>query len=156
MRSLFTTLLFALLYFTQGPKVMANNYVKVTGTTGTATYFDLVEHPTVSFTSDYLVLTTDRQTVQYPLSEFREFSFTDQTDGVQSTSAKVAPLFSLGSSLHAEGLLPSSVLSLYTLDGQLVGMAKVSSQGIADIPLQGRVGIFIVKSSSKTFKIILQ
>ena len=56
---------------------MAANHVKVSGKTGESTFFALADKPTVTFTTNKLVITAGKQAVEYPLNEFRSFEFAD-------------------------------------------------------------------------------
>ena len=148
------TLAFSFLAFMAGVPVFAGNYVKVSSESGEATYFALSQKPVVTFTADYLVLTTDEQTVQYPISSYRSFEFADQPTGINSATAESSAVFSVGSSLKAEGLAAGSVVTVYGVNGQVVGSARASESGSVDIPLHGKTGVFEVKSTSRTFKFI--
>lgn len=131
----------------------AADYLKVEDGNGTATYFALDEKPVVTFTADNLVLTTAKETIQYPLSDYRSFSFADQTTAIGKT-VQNAVTITIGSTVRAEGLIPGSTVTIVSLDGRLIGRATVSKNGQAEISLQGNTGIFIFKSTSKTFKFI--
>ena len=155
MRTIYRALAFALLVFSAGLPVGATDYVKVSSANGEATYFALSEKPVVTFAADKLVLTTAKQTVEYPLTEFRSFEFTNQTTAIASTKEKATgAVFSFGTSLKGEGLPAGSRVIVYAIGGQVVGSGIVSETGTVDIPLGGKTGAFIVKSSSKTFKFI--
>lgn len=52
---------------------LAASHVKVSGKTGESTYFKLSDKPTVTFTTNKLVIKAGSQTVEYPLTEFRSF-----------------------------------------------------------------------------------
>ena len=157
MRTIYRALAFALLVFSAGIPVGATDYVKVSSANGEATYFALSEKPVVTFAADKLVLTTAKQTVEYPLTEFRSFEFTNQTTAIASTKEKATgAVFSFGTSLKGEGLPAGSRVIVYAIGGQVVGSGIVSETGTVDIPLGGKTGAFIVKSSSKTFKFIMK
>ena len=128
--------------------------VKVSDKDGNGTYFALSEQPTVTFTSTAIVLTAGSQRVEYPLSDFRSFSFSETT-GIETLNAESNnAVFSFGNSLKGEGLKAGSQVAVYTVSGQLVGRATVSQSGSIEIPLDGQTGVFVVKSLSKTFKFI--
>ena len=115
---------------------IAANHVKVSGKTGESTFFALADKP---------------------LNEFRSFEFADPS----STGISTAPspnesqaVFSFGQSVHGEGLQPGSRVSIFNVSGQLVVSATVNADGSVDLPLNGQTGVFIVKSTSRTFKFI--
>jgi hypothetical protein len=45
-------------------------------------------------------------------------------------------------------------VSIFNVSGQLVVSATVNADGSVDLPLNGQTGVFIVKSTSRTFKFI--
>lgn len=137
--------------------LQAANYLTVTDSKGEKVSFALSVKPTITFTAENLVLTAGDQTIEYPLTEYRSFTFTDNdaTTGIEKTVAPAGhPVFTFGDNLHAEGLPVGSRLSVYTVSGQLVGNAVVSSNGAADISLSNINGVLLVKSATKSFKFI--
>ena len=134
----------------------AADFVKVTDKAGAATTFALSEKPTVTFTADKLVLKAGSQTVEYPLADMVTFEFADQPTGISTAGGEETyAVFSFSSSsVRGEGLKPGSRVEVYTVNGQLVSSARVSQSGSVEAPLNGQTGVFIVKSSNKTFKFI--
>lgn len=144
----------AVLAFTATLTAGAEAYVKVTGADGKAVTFRVEDHPKVSFTEEALVITTDEATVDYPLSDYRRFEFSDEATAVSSVESVRNPTFAIGSSLTADGLEPGSLVSVYSAGGQLIGSAKADLSGHASVSLQGLDGVGIVKTTAKTFKFI--
>lgn len=145
----------AALAFTATLTAGAEAYVKVTGADGKAVTFRVEDHPKVSFTAEALVITTDAATVDYPLSDYRRFEFSDEATAVASVESSVKePTFTIGNSLTAEGLEPGSQVIVYSAGGQLIGSAKADLSGNASVSLQGLNGVGIVKTQAKTFKFI--
>lgn len=131
----------------------AADYVKLSDAQGEAVFFALDERPEVTFTSSALVITTTKQTIEYPISDYRAITFENPTsDGI--VSAQYEPVFSLGESLRAEGLQPGSSVAVYDAAGQVIGSDKASAVGTVDIPLGNRSGVLVVKTTSRTFKFI--
>ena len=154
-KTLFLTLAVMLLAFMSTLSASAANYVKVSDKDGKDTYFALSEKPTVTFTSTAMILTAGSQTVEYPLTDFRAFTFANQPTGIGTLDVESNnAVFSFGNSLKGEGLKAGSQVAVYTINGQLVGRATVSQSGSVEIPLDGQTGVFVVKSLSKTFKFI--
>lgn len=136
----------------------AADYVTVTDKEGKATTFALTDKPMVTFTSDQLVLTAGSKTVEYPLTDFLSFTFTDQPTGINTVGADQSnAVFSFTNfSVRGEGLKAGTRVSVYTINGQLVGSAVVNQNGAVEVPFDGQKGVFIVKSLTKTFKFINQ
>lgn len=136
---------------------LAANHVKVSGKTGESTYFKLSDKPTVTFTTNKLVIKAGSQTVEYPLTEFRSFEFADpSTNGIGAVPSQneSQAVFSFGEDVRGEGLQPGSRVSIFNVSGQLVVSATVNADGAVSLPLNGQTGVFIVKSTSRTFKFI--
>jgi hypothetical protein len=136
---------------------LAASHVKVSGKTGESTYFKLSDKPTVTFTTNKLVITAGSQTVEYPLTEFRSFEFADpSTNGIGAVPSQneSQAVFSFGEDVRGEGLQPGSRVSIFNVSGQLVVSATVNADGAVSLPLNGQTGVFIVKSTSRTFKFI--
>ncbi len=156
MKSIFRTIVLASLAMTVSVSALAAGYVKVSGKDGKATCFALSEKPEVTFSGNDLVLKTERETVNYPLSDVLTFEFTDETTGIGAATqaAKGNAVFRFGSSIKGEGLQPGSRVDVYAVNGQTVGTAIVTANGSVEISLNGQSGVFIVKSLNKTFKFI--
>ena len=151
-KTTFRALAFTLLLAAAGLPAGAADYVRVQGASGTAVYFALSEKPVVTFAADKLVLKTTTQTVEYPLTEQLSFTFENQATSIELV--KSGAVFTVGASLKGEGLEPGSRVAVYATDGRMVGCAIVSENGSVEIGLGNDSGVFIVKSSSKTFKFI--
>lgn len=141
-----------------GVSAMAADYVhvKVSDVDGTATFFALADKPVVSFTSDFLVLTTKKQTVQYPIADYRKIEFTEATGITSVDASSKTGIFTIGSSLKGEQLPAGRKVTVYAVNGEVIGSATASQCGTVEIPLNGKSGIFIVKTYSKTFKFIVK
>ena len=136
---------------------LAASHVKVSGKTGESTYFKLSDKPTVTFTTNKLVIKAGSQTVEYPLTEFRSFEFADPSTndiGALPSQNESQAVFSFGEDVRGEGLQPGSRVSIFNVSGQLVVSATVNADGAVSLPLNGQTGVFIVKSTSRTFKFI--
>lgn len=157
-RTLCRSFAIALLAMWGAVSASAADYVTVTDKEGKATTFALTDKPTVTFTSDHLVLTAGSKTVEYPLTGFLSFTFTDQPTGINTVGAEQSnAVFSFTNfSVRGEGLKAGTRVSVYTINGQLVGSAVVNQNGAVEVPFDGQKGVFIVKSLTKTFKFINQ
>lgn len=154
-KTLFLSLAVTLLASMSTLSASAADYVKVSDKDGKDTYFALSEKPTVTFTSDHLILTAGSQRVEYPLTDFRAFAFANQPTGIGSLDVEDNnAVFTFGNSLKGEGLKAGSQVTVHAINGQLVGSGIVSPNGSVEIPLNGQTGVFVVKSLSKTFKFI--
>lgn len=137
--------------------VSATSYLTVSDSNGSKTSFALSEKPTVSFTATSLRLVAGEQTIDYPLSEYRSFTLTDdsETTGIGAVeTVKQNPVFTLGETLQGSGLESGGTVAIYNISGQLVRQARVSAQGFVNIPLNDLKGVLVVKTNNKSFKFI--
>ena len=151
MKKVLRTLTLALLALFASTTVRAADHVKVSEKDGKTTIFALSDDPTVTFTATDLVITAGTKTVNFPLT----FEIITESTAIQTApNASRDVRFTLDNSVKGEGLQPGSTVAVYRIDGQTVGTATVNSNGSVEIPLNGLRGIFIVKSSTKSFKFI--
>ena len=134
----------------------AASYLTVTDSNGSKTSFELSQKPAISFTYNSLRLVAGEQTIDYPLTEYRSFTLTDdnETGSSATKQLKASPLFSFGNTLRGSGLEPNSTVALYSVSGQLLKQSRVSANGTVSIPLEGLKGVVVVKAANKSFKFI--
>ena len=155
MKKVLRTLTLALLALFASSTVRAADHVKVSEKDGKTTIFALSDDPTVTCRATDLVITAGTKTVNFPLTEGLTFEIITEPTAIQTApNASRDVRFTLDNSVKGEGLQPGSTVAIYRIDGQTVGTATVNSNGSVEIPLNGLRGIFIVKSSTKSFKFI--
>lgn len=155
MKSVFRTIVLAGLAWIVGLSAYAADYVKVSEKGGKDTYFALSDKPEVTFTADHLVLKTAKETINYPLSALLTFEFTNRPTGINALGTEESHVvFSFEQTLKGQGLQPGSRVSVYSVNGQTVASAVVDANGAVEIALDGQTGVFIVKTLTKSFKLI--
>lgn len=101
--------------------------------------------------------------MEYPLSDCIDVQFTEVDRTGTSTAVNAVnsvanngqnAVFIFGDAVTASDLKAGTRLAVYSVDGQLVGSAKVSESGSVSVPLNAGKGIFVVKSEGKSFKFI--
>lgn len=74
---------------------------------------------------------------------------------IMDTKVDNIPQFSLkGGNLTVSGQTKGETLSVYSLDGKIIGNAKVGADGKASVQLPGLKTVYIVKSGKANFKIL--
>lgn len=139
--------------------VKADNYFSnlvVLSKDGTAVAYALEEKPKLAFTKTDLLITTDKTTVTYPLSNLAKFTFDKQNNTAIKNLLSEEPIFSFdGDVLIFPNLKTNSEVSILTIGGMLVLKKKVLSDGEYSFPLSRlSTGIYIVKIDKLTYKII--
>lgn len=133
----------------------ASEYVKVSDANGKAVYFEVAQKPVVSFSSSQVIITAGTQTVEYPLTDYRKLEFTDQNAAaISKITEGQNPVFSIGETFRASNLTPHSRVAVYSGNGMLLTSASVDVNGQVSIDLSSCKGLLIIKTSTKSFKII--
>ncbi len=117
----------------------------------------LDDQPVVTFSDDYLVITTYMgDAVSIPSSLVAKWTYVrdDEATGIKS-AARFGSLLSIdGNHLSLSNLAPSSAVQVYAADGALVASATTDSRGNVSLSLPDRQGaVYLVKTSCVTFKI---
>lgn len=117
----------------------------------------LDDQPVVTFSDDYLVVTTYMgDGVGIPSSLVAKWTYVqdDEATGIKNASRFGSLLSFDGKHLSLSNLAPSAHVLVYTADGALVATAKADSRGSVSLSLPERPGaVYLVKTSCVTFKI---
>lgn len=117
----------------------------------------LDDQPVVSFSDDYLVISTHMgASVSFPSSHVTKWTYVrdDEATGI-SNAARFGSLLSFdGKHIGLTNLAPSTAVQVYTADGVLVSSATTDSRGCVSLSVPERLGVvYVVKTSTVTFKI---
>lgn len=136
---------------------LAEENVVVTDVNGEKISFLLSSSPIVSFNERSLIITTDNETVFYPISEYRSFTIeTVQSDLVDVTDSHQNPSFYFNGNLVANGLEPSSKVSVYNVLGILVSEGSTDENGSLILPINAnKASVYVVSTSVGSFKVIV-
>lgn len=136
---------------------LAEENVVVTDVNGEKISFLLSSSPIVSFNEQSLIITTDNETVFYPISEYRSFTIENvQSDLVDVTNSHQNPSFYFNENLVANGLEPSSKVSVYNVLGILISEGSTDENGSLILPINAnKASIYIVSTSVGSFKVIV-
>lgn len=139
------------------------NVVTVSTADGNKIHFASESEPHAYFSNEEMTLKFNKlpdggaYEINYPLSDFKSLSVgkqdKDAVTGIDTTDAS-QELFSItNDAITACGLKPGSKLTAHAVNGILVGIATVTDNGSAVIPLgNAPEGTIIVKSNLSTFK----
>lgn len=136
---------------------LAEENVVVTDVNGEKISFLLSSSPIVSFNEQSLIITTDNETVFYPISEYRSFTIENvQSDLVDVTNSHQNPSFYFNGNLVANGLEPSSKVSVYNVLGILISEGSTDENGSLILPINAnKASIYVVSTSVGSFKVIV-
>lgn len=136
---------------------LAEENVVVTDVNGEKISFLLSSSPIVSFNEQSLIITTDNETVFYPISEYRSFTIENvQSDLVDVTNSHQNPSFYFNGNLVANGLEPSSKVSVYNVSGILISEGSTDENGSLILPINAnKASIYVVSTSVGSFKVIV-
>lgn len=120
------------------------------------TYY-LSEHPVAAYSGSNLVLKTDELTVNYPLKELHKFTFGSEATSVETTLLPDGRMQMQKGMLCLTGFRVGEMVSIYSMEGQNVMNATVSSDGTITLFIQSlATGVYVVKTGNVTHKIIKQ
>lgn len=137
---------------------LAEENVVVTDVNGEKISFLLSSSPIVSFNEQSLIITTNNETVFYPISEYRSFTIENdvQSDVVDVTNSHQNPSFYFNGNLVANGLEPSSKVSVYNALGILISEGSTDENGSLILPINAnKASIYVVSTSVGSFKVIV-
>lgn len=132
------------------------NAVQLHGPSGFSLAILLDERPRLTFSSDYLDVTTHLTSVSIPASQVTGYKYVhiDDASGIGPVSQSGAAVSFDGSQFRAAGLAPFSAVQIYTTDGALVSAAAADSRGSVTLALPEKAGaVYLVKTSGVTLKI---
>lgn len=138
---------------------MADDKVIVSDENDEKVSFLLSSKPVVSFDAYDLILTTDQETVLYPLTKFRSFSIESKSaDNVDQVSSPYQiPTFSFKDGLHAINLQPTSQVMVYNVTGMMIAEGFANENGSLTLPINAQKNsICIVKTSVGSFKVCVR
>lgn len=119
------------------------------------TKFALTDSPVVTYSGNDIVVTCGENVFQTSMADIRTVTF---QDGEATAIEKViAPeekaTYAFGSAAF-EGLQAGSTVTVYTIDGKVVGTSKADADGRATADMTGlQSGIYIIRTANKSFKI---
>lgn len=154
-RSLFYTLVLMLLCLTASKLSAAPRELRITdGDNSITLSFD--NEPTVTFSSEALVVTAGDTRLEYPLTATVTFDFVE-TSGITAVTGKDVRFSFNSSAISVEGLSAGEPVAVYTYGGQIVAKAVADSSGCCSIDAgQLPKQPLIVKTSKTSYKIILR
>lgn len=152
-RRLSLLLLFAAITLSAFPEVPA---LRVSASSGESVIFSFDSQPTVSFDSDYLSITTETETVEYPMTSDIIFDFVDIA-GVEDNHVDASSISIHSKQIFLKGLVAGSKVYVFDITGKLIELAACDNEGKCDIDASAFVGCpLIIKTTEKTFKILIR
>ena len=124
-------------------------------TNGQKVYHDLTDKPETRFNAGYLMLSTSKVSVSYPLTQVLRYTFEGKMPVVNVPSVRPGEVrFSQGpDAMRFDGLPAGSVLELYAPDGKLLRSQTAASGKTAVVSLKNQpAGLYIVKVGDASYK----
>ena len=121
---------------------------------GGCVLYALNERPTTTFNDDYLIITTTKVRVEYPLENVARYTY-DLSDKIDNTlSDKGLIIKQTNSEIVICNLPLRKTVSLYGVDGKLLSSAKSTGQVRTSLPIGHlATGTYLVKTDNITYKI---
>ena len=127
----------------------------VVTTSGERTCYLFEDKPVLTFEGDNLVITCLGDAVIYRMSDLDCMLFVEDQPATKITEVKNAELVRFaGDGVELSGFAANTPVTIYNLQGQLVGTYRTDESGSLNISLADREqGIYIIKANKSTLKI---
>lgn len=116
-------------------------------------YFELSGRPNLTFEGESVIIRTNDKSLEYPLSNYVKFTFTEGTD-IQSIKADGLKLRIENKTICLSGLDTSDYIALYDLAGKVVASGQTNQEGLWMSPVT--TGTYVIKIGSRTIKLFIQ
>ncbi|MBR6141521.1 MAG: hypothetical protein IKQ37_07150 [Bacteroidaceae bacterium] len=116
----------------------------------------LDDQPVVTFSDDYLVVSTHMTVVSIPSHLVTKWTYVqdEEATGINNASRFGSLLSFDGKHIGMTNLAPSTAVQVYTADGALVTSGTTDSRGNVSLTVPERQGaVYVVKTSTVTFKV---
>ena len=124
---------------------------------GEKIYFDLDEEPETTFESGQLIIRTSKATVYYQLENVLRYTYEGIATSIAMPSLRPGEVVFRQSrdQMTLDGLAAGTVISVYTLDGRLIGTQTATDGQTAVVTFANQpVGTYIVKAANATYKFL--
>ena len=127
----------------------------VVTTSGERTCYLFEDKPVLTFEGDNLVITCLGDAVIYRMSDLDHMEFVEDQPVTKLTEVKDIELVRfVGDGVELSGFAAYTTVTIYNLQGQLVGTYSTDESGSLNISLADREqGIYIIKANKSTLKI---
>ena len=154
-RKRFFLIAFLSLSLWQSESAAADEALCVYPKTGSPIHFALKDKPKVSFSEESIVFSSEKESIEYPFSEFRKFTFEEWKETGISNTVKDGLSFAIdGNILMVSNGLPNTPVYVYDTTGMLRAVLRIGESGACHFYLEA--GIYIIKSNNNAFKIRIQ
>lgn len=122
---------------------------------GQKVYHDLADKPETRFNVGYLMLSTDKVSVTYPLTDVLRYTYEGNIPVVSVPDIKPGEMrFQQGADeMRFDGLAAGTMLHVYSSDGKLIRSQKTATGQTAVVSLKGQpAGLYIVKIGDASYK----
>lgn len=112
--------------------------------------------PRVTFDAGDMVIATGEQQVRHAITDLEKLTFT-KTVGIEKVDANKSDIRVAVTSTYiaVEGLVPGSVLTVYSLEGRNVASAVADAQGAAQAAISDLApGIYVAACEAHSFKFV--
>lgn len=117
------------------------------------TFFELSGRPKLIFEGESVIIRTNDKSLEYPLSNYVKFTFTEGTD-IRTIKADGLKLRIENNVISLSGLEKSNYIALYDLTGKVVASGKTDQEGLWESPVT--TGSYIIKIGSRTINIFIK
>ena len=131
-------------------------YVFIWNSDGTNCVYKCADRPAIIPTKECLLLRVNGTEIQYPINEFRKFSFGKTEDfesGIQTPSTQAVYEITQNA-VRISGLKNTVTARIYSADGKNVSSEKSSAGRVTLDISQLKAGVYVVKCGTENFKFL--
>lgn len=120
---------------------------------GTCVSFRLQDHPYSRLNGEKMILETTTESIEYSQADIRKLTFGDEITGIQSVADNGRTAVVVDRQIQITGAKPGTSVSIYGLNGAVLGRYKTDAEGRLAIPYpQRRAGVVLLTIGSVTYK----
>ena len=131
------------------------NAVKLHRTSGEDVTILLDARPVVTFSDNSFVITTHMSVMTFLANDIQKFTY-EYVDpsGISQPSMSNATYYIDNGAINFRNIEPRSKVSVYTIDGKIVGRVTADSNGNASLRfVDDNINVYVIETSTITFKI---
>ena len=134
----------------------AVQYMTIEKKNGAKYSFLLKENPVITYQDGNIVINGNEKT-SYSIEEVKNYHFTEENESAidNVASTQILRIVSISEDvIRVENALTNTSIKLVSINGSIVGQAKVDDEGAANVTLPNQKGVYVLCVGNQSFKVI--
>lgn len=120
---------------------------------GSKVYYSLDEQPKTTFTAEDLVITTNKTTINYPLSKIQRYTYEGGSLGINDVKSQGICIAHYGDEFFVTGLPYGKSIAVYSADGKKLLSKQSDGSSRQTLSLSKLpTGVYIIKAETINYK----